>query len=204
MKIKAIEQILKASKTIIYFNRGSCQWIGDGSAFYPLNDLPHLTNGEFFAIFDIPEDKRSKFYFSEMPLPESINISDYDKTERILERGELAFVKDGQVFEPLPSPCCGITFINQRYLKPFANEENGFQLAERISANGKPYIVVKDGLFVIGVINPFDLVNENFVDTLQKLTALSEASLDYKESLETLPSEDNDPEQTTLDNSAEE
>lgn len=140
MKIKAIEQILKASKTIIYFNHGSCQWIGDGSAFYPLSDLPHLTNGEFFAIFDIPEDKRSKFYFSEIPLPESINISDYDKTERILERGTLAFVKDGQVFELLPSPCCGITFINQRYLKPFADEENGFQLAERISANGRPFV----------------------------------------------------------------
>lgn len=203
MKIKAIEQILKASKTIIYFNQGKCQWIGDGSAFYPLNDLPHLTNGEFFAIFDIPEDKRSKFYFSEMPLPESINISDCDKTERILERGNLAFVKDGQVFEPLPSSH-GVTFINQRYLKPFANEENGFQLAERISASGKPYIVVKDGLFVIGVINPFDLVNKSFVDFLQKLTYLSQTSLNYKESFKFISQEDKEPEQIALDNSAEE
>lgn len=203
MKIKAIEQILKASKTIIYFNQGKCQWIGDGSAFYPLNDLPHLTNGEFFAIFDIPEDKRSKFYFSEMPLPESINISDYDETELTLERGELAFVKGGRVFEPLPSSH-GVTFINQRYLKPFADEEYGFQLAERLSTEGKPYIVVKSGLFVIGLILPFDLVNKSFVDTLQKLTVLSKASLDYKESFKFIPQEDKDPEQIALDNSAEE
>lgn len=36
MKLKQIEAILKAEKTIIVSETSACQWLGNGSAFYPV------------------------------------------------------------------------------------------------------------------------------------------------------------------------
>ena len=41
-------------------------------------------------------------------------------------------------------------FINKKFLAPF-KEPTFF---ERLSANGRPYLVVKEGLFLVGAIMP--------------------------------------------------
>lgn len=199
MKIKAIEQIIKAAKRIVVFEVNGCQWIGDGRAAYPLYDLPNLKNGEFFALFDIPDDKRSKFYFKEQDKPEGIDFSDNSEDERILAREYFAIMKNRSIYEPLPS-IQGITFIEQRYLKPFKDEEDGIYLTERISADGRPYIAVKNGLFLLGIIIPSNIVNKDFVNLLQKITFLSENYLSSQKGLGLSPSEDTEPEQITLNN----
>lgn len=168
MKIKQIEAILKAEKTIIVSETPSCQWLGNGSAFYPVYNLPKLTRENIFTMFDIPEDKRDKFYFEERELPSFINFEDDDDTERMIDRGTMALCAHGRTLEPLDTSQ-GVTFINTRYLKPFADVDAGYELYERVDKLGRPYIAVKTGFVLLGVISPYDLVNEEFIKTLENL-----------------------------------
>ena len=172
MKIKQIATILKAEKTIITFQTPSCQWLGNGSAFYPVYNLPILTQDNIFTIFDIAEDKRDKFYFEEREAPQHINLEDGDENEQILDRATLSIFADGRTLEPLKTSQ-GISFINKRYLKPFADEEAGYELYERLDKLGRSYFVAKSGFILLGVIMPYDLVNDSFIATLENWLELS-------------------------------
>lgn len=183
MKLKKIEQIIKKAKRIVVFNSPECQWLGDGYACYPMYDLPHLSNGEFFALFDIPDSQRGNFGFSIQDLPSFLNFKDDDQSELLLKREDYTLNIQGRTLEILPSRH-GMSFIDTKYLKPFSGAEDGFELYERISAGGNPYIAVKEGLFLIGIILPFDLHNdEKLIDTLDKLKRCAEKYRDYRETL---------------------
>lgn len=180
MKLKQIEAILKAEKTIIVSETPACQWLGNGAAFYPVYNLPKLTQDNIFTMFDIAEEKRDKFYFEERELPSFINFEDGDESEQMLDRGTIAFYAQGRTLEPLKTSQ-GIAFINTRYLKPFADSQAGYELYERTDKLGRPYIVVKSGFVLLGVISPYDLVNEGFVETLETILNLSRVTLFNKQ-----------------------
>lgn len=180
MKIKQIESILKAEKTIIVIETEACQWLGNGAAFYPVYNMPKLTKENIFTIFDIAEDKQDKFYFEERALPNGLNFEDIDNGESMLERNTLKICANGRVLEPLKTSL-GVAFINTRYLKPFADTDGVFDLYERIDQSGKIYIAVKYGFILLGIIMPYDLVSEQFVEKLQTLLDLSKVALQNKE-----------------------
>lgn len=194
MKIKQLESILKAQKTIIVSETPECQWLGDGASLYPVYNLPKLTRDNIFTMFDVAEDKRDKFYFQERPLPESYNFGDADESEQLIERGKLTICTHGRVLEPLKTSQ-GIAFINIRYLKPFADTEAGYELYERIDTYGKPYIVVKSGFILLGVIIPYDLVSKDFIEQLEELLSLSRVALFNKQQHKA----DGEAEQLTID-----
>lgn len=52
---------------------------------------------------------------------------------------------------------------------------------ERTDKLGRPYIVVKSGFVLLGVISPYDLVNEGFVQTLEEILNLSKVTLFNKQ-----------------------
>lgn len=172
MKLKQIEAILKAEKTIIVSETYACQWLGNGEAFYPVYNLPKLTKDNIFTMFDITEEKRDKFYFEERPFPSFINFKDFDNNEQLLERGTIAFCAHGRTLEPLKTSQ-GIAFINSRYLKPFSDIDAGFELYERITPKGTPYIAIKSGFMLLGIISLYDIVDEIFINTLNEILELS-------------------------------
>lgn len=180
MKIKQIESILKSEKTIIITETEACQWLGNGSVFYPVYNLPKLTKENIFTIFDIAEDKRDKFYCEERALPSGISFEDIDDGEQMLERGTMEIYADGRALEPLKTSL-GVVFINTRYLKPFADADGGFNLYERIDQSGNIYIAVKCGFILLGIISPYDLVSKQFIEKLQTLLDLSKVTLQNKE-----------------------
>lgn len=180
MKIKQIEAILKRDKRIVVFNAPSCQWLSNGVAAYPAYNLPQLNKENILTFFDVAEGKRSNFHFEESELPTTLNFEDCDATEHILERGSMSIVTQGGVYEPLQTSQ-GITFIDTRYLKPLSDIADGYELYERTTANGRIYIVAKAGLMILGVIMPYELVNERFIDTLETWLRLSRVSLFNRE-----------------------
>lgn len=180
MKIKQIEAILKAEKTIIVIETEACQWLGNGSVFYPVYNMPKLTRENIFTIFDIAEDKRDKFYFEERALPSGINFEDSDNNESMLERSTIKVHTDGLLLEPLKTSQ-GVAFINIRYLKPFSDADGGFILYERTDRAGNIYIAVKCGFILLGIISPYDLVSKEFINKLQNLLDLSRVTLQNKE-----------------------
>lgn len=180
MKIKKVESILKSSKTIITFkSNDNCQWIGNGAAFYPVNNLPTLTKENIFAMFDIPENKQDKFYFEERELPEALCFKDTDETERILDRSEYAINTQGRNLEPLKTSQ-GISFIDKRLLSPFEKEESGYEIYERTSTSGGVYFAIKSGFLLLGVVGSYDLISDNFIEKLEILLSLSRVAWDNK------------------------
>lgn len=92
MKIKSIAAICKKNKNIAIFERYSddgdtlTQYIGDGSAVYPVVGLPQLDKESLLTIFDVPEKDRDNYFVKTLGVPAGISFEDTDETERHVER----------------------------------------------------------------------------------------------------------------------
>ncbi len=177
MKLKQIESILKPNKNIVLYTTNEAQWIGDGGAMYPIYGMPHLTEENILVMWDVPEDKRGKwcFRYGENLHPEM--FADNIDGEQLIERGMSPISVLGGMAEPLKTEQ-GVLFINQRYLKPFDDLENGYDLYARLDRRGIPYIAVKEGYALVGIISPMAIVNDKFISELEELLSLSRLARD--------------------------
>ncbi len=179
MKIKQVEAILKSEKIFIVSDGDNCQWLSTHGASYPIYNLPKITNDVLFTLFDIPKDKRDKFIYMEKELPEQINFSDVDMDEQVIPRGNFSLNYGGRNLEPLKISQ-GIMFIDTKYLKPFAGIKEGYELYERTDEEGRPYIAVKSGLLLIGVISEVNVINDEFIEKIEIMLKLSKVTLENK------------------------
>lgn len=82
MKIKSIAAICKKNKNIAIFERYSddgdilTQYIGDGSAVYPVVGLPQLDKESLLTIFDVPEKDRDNYFVKTLGVPAGISFED--------------------------------------------------------------------------------------------------------------------------------
>ena len=160
MKIKPIESIIKNKKSIqIRVEEEGVQWLGDGCAFYPLNGFPKLNEETIFRFLDVPKDKQNKFTYSEGEFPIGFPLRDNMPGEKLLKRSEIRIVANGVKLLPLYTDS-GVIFINERYLAPFTDEENGFELYERKGIE-QTIIAVKTGFLLAGLIAPMELGANN-------------------------------------------
>ena len=156
MKIKPIESIIKNKKSIqIRVEEGGVQWIGDGGAFYPLYGFPKLNEETIFRFIDVPKDKQHKFTYSEGEFPNGFPTQDAMPGEKLLKIGKIRIQVAGVLLLPIYTDN-GVIFINEKYLAPYRDEENGYELYERIS-NGHYLIAVKTGFLLAGLIAPMKL-----------------------------------------------
>lgn len=182
MKLSAIQQICKGAKRIELWSdsESRTQWISDGGAFYPLYNLPNLEAENVFALFDIPEKKQDKIYYERKDrLPQALCFQDYLEGEVALDFGTISIYKRGRVLRPLKISL-GAIYINEKYLKPFTDSENGVQLYERRTAGGVPYVAVKEGILLVGIILPYDIVTKEFVEELKMIYELSAVASENK------------------------
>lgn len=100
--------------------------------------------------------------------PEEIE-EDYteDDSAAGAEKDKIKFPKPGEQFE-----YNGIKFTAI---------DAGYELYERTTAQGKPYIAVKSGFMLLGIISPYDLVNETFINNLDEILKLSRIALFNKQ-----------------------
>ena len=121
MKIKSIAAICKKNKNIAIFERYSddgdilTQYIGDGSAVYPVVGLPQLDKESLLTIFDVPEKDRDNYFVKTLGVPVGISFEDTDETERHVERGRLRFTDDdGNAADPAPFPSMVVIYNGER------------------------------------------------------------------------------------------
>ena len=164
MKLSKIGALCRANKRFTVYNVGrGAQWLSDGFACYPLGDLPSLCEEEIAVIFDVPEDKRDKFYFEEkVGMPEGIDVSDRVEDERELTPIPLGIVWCDEVLLPYKSES-GVLFVSKKYLAPF---ESIMTLYERRTKNGAPYIAAKRGMIVEGIITPYGAATQELADII--------------------------------------
>lgn len=185
-KIKSIAAICKKNKNIAIFERYSddgdilTQYIGDGSAVYPVIGLPPLDAESLLTIFDVPEKDRDNYFVKTLGVPAGISFEDTDETERHVEREGISIIYSGRTLKPIRTTR-GLVFIESRYLSPVADVLDVLELYERRTAEGTPYIVAKAGFLLQAVIMPYDVINQQFVESLQDLTRECEFSLSEKE-----------------------
>ena len=148
MKIKSIAAICKKNKNIAIFERYSddgdilTQYIGDGSAVYPVVGLPKLDKESLLTIFDVPEKDRDNYFVKTLGVPAGISFEDTDETERHVEREGISIIYSGRTLKPIRTTR-GLVFIESRYLSPVADVLDVLELYERRTAEGAPYIVAK-------------------------------------------------------------
>lgn len=186
MKIKSIAAICKKNKNIAIFERYSndgdilTQYIGDGSAVYPVVGLPQLDKESLLTIFDVPEKDRDNYFVKTLGVPAGISFEDTDETERHVEREGISIIYSGRTLKPIRTTR-GLVFIESRYLSPVADVLDVLELYERRTAEGTPYIVAKAGFLLQAVIMPYDVISQQFVDNLKRLTEQCVLSLDLRE-----------------------
>lgn len=186
MKIKSIAAICKKNKNIAIFERYSddgdilTQYIGDGSAVYPVIGLPPLDAESLLTIFDVPEKQREDWFVQVAGIPSEISFEDMDANEKPVEREAISIAYSGKTLKPLQTRR-GLVFIESRYLSPVSDILDVLELYERITPGGTPYIVAKAGFLLQAVIMPYDVISQQFVDNLKRLTEQCVLSLDLRE-----------------------
>lgn len=173
MKIKSIAAICKKNKNIAIFERYSddgdilTQYIGDGSAVYPVIGLPPLDAESLLTIFDVPEKDRDNYFVKTLGIPAGISFEDTDATERQVEREGISIIYSGRTLKPIHTTR-GLVFIESRYLAPVADVLDVLELYERRTTDGAPYIVAKAGFLLQAVIMPYDVINQQFAAEVHK------------------------------------
>lgn len=104
----------------------------------------------------------------------------YDANEKPVEREAISIAYSGKTLKPLQTRR-GLVFIENRYLSPVSDILDVLELYERITPRGTPYIVAKAGFLLQAVIMPYDVISQQFVDNLKRLTEQCVLSLDLRE-----------------------
>ena len=186
MKTKAIIELCKKTKKIILFNDNDnhIQWISDGSAIYPLFNVPTLTEDYICKLYDISDSQRDKIRFKiEANLPKEINFDDSDIAELDTQMFDISIILDSGILVPVMTEE-GLMFIQNKYLMPFSDvPKNELRLFTRKDSFGRTVFAVKIGLLLYAIIYPVDVVNDDFVKKITRLyqastTALSNKKLD--------------------------
>ena len=172
MKLGKVGALCKSAKRFIIYNVFGGQWISDGSAIYPLVDLPRFDEDNVYTLFDIPEDKRGKIQYEEkIGLPWGVCISDSVPDEVEVRHASIGILYHGTVYSPVGGRG-GILFIDRQHLAPFSDD---ITIYERFyPGSDRSYLAVKRGMLLEGIILPSDIAKKELAQTLiaiGKLTA---------------------------------
>lgn len=190
MRLKRIAQVCAKLKRIVLCgvchddeeNGFQCeQWIGDGAALYPANELPGLNDENVFTVFDIPPETRKKWIVvTHMASDLHISFKDDDPSDRPLDEFGVSVEYGGVTFKPFKTEDGKPLFINELYLRPIAHlldeitffeRDAGFETegpdkeAKKVSA-----VVAKTGMMISAIIMPKDPTkDEGFLEGLFSL-----------------------------------
>lgn len=168
MKIKDIAALCKRRKILyIVTEQGEQQYIGDAAAMYKISGLPILSGDEYMTLFDLKPKERDKMtvlHDSVSPL----DMSDYAADEQQAEAAYFTFCYGERVLMPLKAGD-KLLLIEQKYLKPVADEQEYQTFWVRRDRNGNRYIVIKNGMLATAAVMPFSINDSGFVQRVYDL-----------------------------------
>lgn len=176
MKLKTVLQLLKAKRRIILYESDDGQWIGDGSAAFPLHGLPHMKQENLRSLLDVTEKQFAQMDVSSERMP--FSTEDNVIGETMLTHCGMVMHYRGYELIPLTSGA-KVYYVQSGYIKPFGGIDD-ISYDVRKLENGSEYIAVKEGFLLRAVIAPFDAVTDEFVGILNKIYGLSMNALSEK------------------------
>ena len=157
MLLKNLEKLIRRTGSAELICGGECLWIDNGYVIAPLSDFDHLTDEQFYVVFNIPEDKRNGFVLTRR----GINLEEEDLF-RDLYADEDALAVDlsrilrfgGSDAAPMLSSR-GILYADLRDLAPFLKEDDQVQFYARWrDGEPLPKIAAKRGMMLAGMLDP--------------------------------------------------
>ena len=193
MKINAIASVLKSGASIKLYRYYDEQYITNGFALYAVSNLPHIeTNDQLCAVLGIPSDKQGKYNIN-IEAGSLLPCLCRTETDRALyidtpiERDDLLSLnwlgEEYIIFKTDHK----LLFVRRTYLKPFNEYEDLYYFDRHDTQDGKHVIVIKAGMLLVGIINPANIINDNFCKKLGGVIRLAQKEIDnekYKDRLE--------------------
>ena len=151
MKISTLKPLIQRRKVLRVFDTpGGDQWLSDGTAAYPVYNLPELDEKAALAVLDIPPEKWAEISCERTGAPAVLSFDDVEPGERMLPKARLScFAFDGVVMN-VALTSKGLRLYNPAYLKPLTDDN--FELYERKTEAGEIYLAAKAGLILKGLI----------------------------------------------------
>lgn len=178
MKLSKYAQIVKQDQTCMVYT-GDGMWLGARAAMYRADGLPEVHGKEqAAAILSISEKKVDQMLFREIDLreePSELCLDDGTYEEMPAQDVEMQACKDGRTYKALVAEDGELLFYDDRYLDPLADDfkdGNYKVLTVRRMGNGAPYIAVKNGLELLALVMPVQLLDERYMEKLSNFTAL--------------------------------
>ncbi|MBR5782886.1 MAG: hypothetical protein IKY33_01520 [Clostridia bacterium] len=173
MKLKKIESIIKKSKSVAIVEADGAYWIGNERGMYPtyfgFMDLDTL-----MTMFDLDTEKRESITEVSSELIARADTADYCTAEVPLRRDGTRIIYKGCSLMPLYYGD-KVLYIDPRYLDPVADAKEGIECYLRIGSDRRPYVAIKSGMLLVGLIEPEEVVDELFLNTLKGLYDKSSA-----------------------------
>lgn len=178
MVIKKIISLCTKTEEVCTLKQGEVQWLGNGQAFYVLNEeIPWLSEFMFCAAFDIKAKKAEKIHFSfGEPVPEGYDFSDAAENENLVERvSGIGIQYNGKSLIPFITSE-GIAYLDRAHFAPLTDLDwDMVNIYERRSKNGTLFFVVKFGFTVVAVIMPCDsIIDKSLADELKAVAELTD------------------------------
>lgn len=170
MKIKKIIDLVKKTGVLAIYESKDCQWLSDEYGIYPVTDIPEMCAVTLCAVYDFTSKQADKLrIIDRIPLPNKYNYADSVENEKIIPQCPIEIiVGDKRLISYSTSQ--GIAFLDKRYLAPFSDMDEGMlRVFERYTAEGDLYFVVKNGLMLVGVIEPANVINSEFVANINAM-----------------------------------
>ncbi len=163
---KVIE-LCKKDGNLILYEDGDMQWISDGYACWPLLKMPHMNEEAVRAVYSLSAKVKVE---ERGALPIHLCFADVVRQEQPVFYEKIQMQPIGMPLVSLRTSA-GVTFIEQKYIKPLEPGENGdCMLYERTDGRGNVYIVAKQGLMVEAIILPRQgVLRADWLDDLQSL-----------------------------------
>ena len=159
MLIKEIEAICRATKTVRLISpAGGAQWIGNGSALYKLEGMPRMDSETALSVLSIPADKRAQWKCDEDEvLPGGLDIAEAIPGEEALAALPLALNLQGMSLLPFATDDRDVAFVDADLFRPVRDIREIRRLWLRHNDAGLPYVAIKEGMLLVGLIAPFML-----------------------------------------------
>lgn len=159
---KIAKLVSKARLCDVYSDEyGTGVYIGVGSAIYHVQDLPMPCAGDQMRIMlDIPENKWGKvscvIRAGQPPLDMSHTASgEMLMTEYNLMTGSKYLILVDEHSKGEDKKKGKLAFVDEELLAPMRGEAKEYiGYACRFTASGKPYIIIKDGMYAIAAVAP--------------------------------------------------
>lgn len=181
MKLKAIAALIKKKRTVTLYDdeANGEQWLRVGDAIYLLSRLPIFESLEqLLTILDISEKETDKLVMNHCQLPDIFCFKDSWSGERALLNSDLQLNLGSLELYPARTSM-GLRFYETQYMKPLRDMGDNYEIKERTTGEGVPYLVVKQGLCIRAIIVPDALEKTKMAEELQNLHSEMMTTMSY-------------------------